>query len=54
MKIRFDYRIFISQQYGGISRLFVILYTYLKGNNELNINFLILFHFNNYLKKVKI
>ena len=51
MKIRFDHRIFISQQYGGISRLFVILYTFLKGAKDVDIRFLVLVHFNYYLKK---
>ena len=54
MKIRFDYRIFISQQFGGISRLFVVLFSYLKVNTELDIKFLVLVHFNNYLKKINV
>ena len=54
MKIRFDHRIFISQQFGGISRLFVVLFSFLKSNTDLDIKFLVLFHFNNYLKKINI
>ena len=54
MKIRFDHRIFISQQFGGISRLFVVLFSFLKSNADLNIKFLVLIHFNNYLKKINV
>lgn len=50
MKITFDHRIFINQQYGGISRLFTDFYSYSIKYHELNIKFLLLIHFNKYLK----
>jgi glycosyltransferase involved in cell wall biosynthesis len=50
MKISFDFRIFLLQKFGGISRYFVGLFSALKDEKSIHTNIICLFHLNKYLE----
>ena len=53
MQILYDYKIFIRQNHGGISRYFCNLYTEINKLNKIDINICSLMHQNTALKEIK-